>query len=174
VPEVLSGLSVSPARRGRVDVADGASCVTVIDASWATIDLTPGGLDPRWEPYVEKTLRIDGEVWARRIPGKPEQSTYGTLNQSVTRVHAACGSMTSRLGPGEHVAELSVSFPGTDRSLVASAPLRLRCDAPAGDAPLLRPLPPGVEGPRGCGCSSGQAGPLLLLLLGAWRRRIRR
>jgi hypothetical protein len=68
LPEVLSGLSVSPARRGRVDVADGASCVTVIDASWATIDLTPGGLDPRWEPYVEKTLRIDGEVWARRIP----------------------------------------------------------------------------------------------------------
>ncbi|MCU0697164.1 MAG: hypothetical protein MUC96_11585 [Myxococcaceae bacterium] len=172
-PERLGGLTVSEPRRGNIDVPGGSACVAVVDAAWVTIDLTPGALDPRWEPYVEKTLRIDSEVWARSVPGRPEQTTYGLLSPSVTRAHAACDTTGSGLAPGEHVAELTVSFPGTDRTLVASAPFRLRCDAPAGDAPLLRPLPAGVEAPRGCGCSSSEAGALSLLLLAVWRRRAR-
>lgn len=173
LPEQLSSLRVSSPRRGWVDVPGGSSCVTFIDGVWATIDLAPDVLDPRWQPSVEKTLRVDGTVWARKLPGRPGQSTSGHLQRSVARVHASCESSKSSdgLAEGQHIAELTVSFPGTDRTLVVSAPFSLRCNAPRGDAPLLRPGLDGVTPPpAGCGCSASAATPLVLLVFARRRR----
>jgi hypothetical protein len=173
LPERLGDLRVSSPRRGSVDVPGGSSCVLFIDAVWATIDLAPDALDARWVPYVEKTLRIDGAVWARQLPGRPEQAAYGPLAQSVTRVHASCDPrQPGGLAEGDHVAELAISFPGTNRTLVTTEPFSLRCNAPRGDAPLLRPGLGATPPPVGCGCSSSAATSLLLLVavIGPGRR----